>query len=355
MIGSANKTPIYPEYVTFGAPTALVGARTEVTMYALSDGQAQSRFSGQKTIRYDRIHIDTILHDLDRSIVIELPCNTNDIFDKMVTSEGWYFDYDDFVTENIPVGTQSYRLVARPDSLRWVGDTQITLLEPSLPPPVTYTHIDTLFSSTELVGFWYMDGSNNYIENYPPIYSQETLFFKLLKDHSNVFFDEESYSIESISDSNGNKNTEIVINGVNAAGYDGTVTLTYNRFNLTDFFAPEIVYFDKTDTDLILDPQGLTRVRNSVDRINMEDLSMHQAIVDLLSTTHGLYIDLSEVDIVTNSETNYTVSAKSDSIVYSGSFTFANISEYIGQGNFLDTGNGSVFGLNDTEVFDLGN
>lgn len=121
-----------PEFSVVSDPVPVDGSetRTDVTISTRDtvDEVIYSSYSGQMTYRYDRLHVADVFAGM--TLDITPPITILGVLTNMAAASGLAFTEDDF--ENALIEGSSFELIAKPNSLRWVGQTTVMLNEPGV-------------------------------------------------------------------------------------------------------------------------------------------------------------------------------------------------------------------------------
>lgn len=133
MLNLENDTNFAIDDIEVSAPTALVGTpNTEVTLSVRRSRGKNDKLPygdvGPITFRYNRLdvahHFNGVLGGFDT----ELPTSTQTLLDEITSRVGQEFVLDDIVLEDISRETVlAYRLKAKAESLRWVGEMPVVV------------------------------------------------------------------------------------------------------------------------------------------------------------------------------------------------------------------------------------
>lgn len=353
-----NRTRIGYGYVDFINLRSLSGRRTEITIKAKQFPGYPAEYINEKTFRYNRLHIDTFLQTVDKTVGLVLPATTESVIAAFIAKYEIFLEPSDFIIENIPVGVFSYRLRANPSSLRWVGDTFITIVDPDDDikeyfydnvlnglndvgqdivsifannhldfehPTITTTNFSTVFTNTQLNGYWLGSGPS-YTEPIGVTNTPRTMFHKAVLTRTASPIGVGSYVINALVPITGTRNTRATIQGNPIAGYVGTIDLDYNRFNLNTYFGTTTININANATQLSLNTTGLTRLVGAPTTIDRNGATTPTALFDLvtrlINQSHAIEFDPSEIDVVYNTaNTTWTLTAKSTSLVWYGVLT----------------------------------
>lgn len=113
-------------------PLSLGGLRTEVELSIRRKlaGDDILPFPGQLAFRYNRLDIEYNLGGKLSGFRPPMPTSTRVLLDEMTRRTGIVFETDDFVLEDINrLNGDPYVLRAKPESLRWVGEIAIVLID----------------------------------------------------------------------------------------------------------------------------------------------------------------------------------------------------------------------------------
>jgi len=157
-----------PEFTTVGDPVVVAGSETLTDVVIKTrdtiDEVIYSSYTGQMTYRYNRISVSEIFAGM--SLDITPPITILGVLTNMAAASGLAFTEDDF--ENGLVESNSFVLKAKPNSLRWVGQTTVMLNEPGVS-----LQLADAFSNNILNGF------------YPPVFEEYPLPAVLAKPELN--------------------------------------------------------------------------------------------------------------------------------------------------------------------------
>lgn len=113
-------------------PTSEGGGRTEVEISVRRrlSGDDSLPFPGTLAFRYNRLDVDFNLGGQLNGYRPEMPTSTQALLDELTRRTGIRFELDDFILEDIIRSNAApYILKAKPNSLRWVGSLEITLID----------------------------------------------------------------------------------------------------------------------------------------------------------------------------------------------------------------------------------
>lgn len=108
------------------------GIRTEVEISVRRrlSGSEQLPFGGSLAFRYNRLDVENTLSGKLTGYRPAMPTSTQVLLDELTRRTGIKFDLEDFVLEDIIRSNAApYVLKAKPESLRWIGQMEITLID----------------------------------------------------------------------------------------------------------------------------------------------------------------------------------------------------------------------------------
>lgn len=115
------------------SPPLSVGAiRTEVEISVRRrlSGNDGLPHAGQLAFRYNRLDVEMTLSGKLNGFRPEMPTSTQVLLDELTRRTGIKFDLEDFILEDIIRSNAApYLLKAKPESLRWVGDLEVMLID----------------------------------------------------------------------------------------------------------------------------------------------------------------------------------------------------------------------------------
>jgi hypothetical protein len=128
MANNQLNTNLMPQYAEVSAPTALDEFLTSVviTTHPSNDDGIYRRHTGSITYRYNRIHVADIFGSM--RLDLTPPTTVGGVMTNLANASGLVITDDDF--ENGLVTGNSFVLKAKPQSLRWVGETTVMLNDP---------------------------------------------------------------------------------------------------------------------------------------------------------------------------------------------------------------------------------
>lgn len=128
MANNQLNTNLLPQYSSVSAPTSISGSLTsvEISTHETVDEYIYRRHTGSMVYRYNRIDVA----DVFGGMILDLtpPLTIYGVMENLAAASGLVFTDDDF--ENALVLANSFVLKAKPESLRWVGETTVVLNEP---------------------------------------------------------------------------------------------------------------------------------------------------------------------------------------------------------------------------------
>jgi hypothetical protein len=129
LIMANNHLNIYlrAEFATVGTPTVVQDALTDVviTTHESTDENIYRQHTGQLTYRYNRIDVADVFGGM--SLDLTPPTTVASVMNNITLASGLVITADDF--ENALISDSSFVLTAKSTSLRWVGETTVTLGE----------------------------------------------------------------------------------------------------------------------------------------------------------------------------------------------------------------------------------
>lgn len=151
MINSQLNLYLYREFVDIGTPVAVNDsgmAEVVVSTRPSRDDGIRRTYTGQLTYRFQRLDVSAYLAET----VLEFtpPITVAGLLDNLSKATGIVFSEDDF--ENAVISDGTFDLVAKPESLRWVGSTTVTLN-----PPDKVLTLAEAFPNNLLDGLWLPD------------------------------------------------------------------------------------------------------------------------------------------------------------------------------------------------------
>lgn len=114
------------------APLTVDGIRTEVEISVRRrlSGNDQLPYPGQLAFRYNRLDVEHTLAGKLNGFRPAMPTSTRVVLDELTRRTGIVFENDDFVLEDIIRNNAApYVLKAKVESLRWVGELPVTLID----------------------------------------------------------------------------------------------------------------------------------------------------------------------------------------------------------------------------------
>lgn len=135
MVNDANNTQFYggPGGALVISPPLAVGTtRTEVELSIRRQVNAseQMPYAGQLAFRYNRLDVGATLYGELDGYRPPLPTSTQVLLNELTTRTGIKFELEDFVLEDINASNAApYVLKAKSESLRWVGQMEIYLVD----------------------------------------------------------------------------------------------------------------------------------------------------------------------------------------------------------------------------------
>lgn len=140
MLNDANSLQggetLIPSLVSFGAPSVVNGAITQITLTAnpptgFVNGSATNFFVGNETFLYNRISLaDFFVAPEDLNIPFNTPADTYSILNVWQAKYGFNDAGGDFSIEQIGLGASIVTVRADPNSLRWYGSVDVTIVSP---------------------------------------------------------------------------------------------------------------------------------------------------------------------------------------------------------------------------------
>lgn len=117
-----------PQYAKVSEPTALGEFLTSVDIvtHPSNDPGIFRQVTGQINYRFNRIHVSDVFGSM--RLDVTPPATVLGIMQNLARASGLVITEDDF--ENGLVDTESFVLRAKPQSLRWVGETTVMLNDP---------------------------------------------------------------------------------------------------------------------------------------------------------------------------------------------------------------------------------
>jgi len=117
-----------PEYARVSGLTALTENQTQVVIEAFDSKNdfLPSPYTGSFTYRYRRLDVAEVFGELRLNLTP--PLTVEGIVNNIALQTGIAIDKDDF--ENALIETDTFTLVAKAESLRWVGQTTVVLNTP---------------------------------------------------------------------------------------------------------------------------------------------------------------------------------------------------------------------------------
>lgn len=124
LINESLGTSLNPRYVEIGDIVASDGLQATVEIKALVNeaNEEPVRFTGQGTIDFTRLDIGQFF-DGQYSLTYDVAITSYDVARMITDNTGILFDERDFV--NSVITSDSNKLTASPNSLRWVGELSI--------------------------------------------------------------------------------------------------------------------------------------------------------------------------------------------------------------------------------------
>lgn len=118
------------EFASVGPPQATDDVLTHVviTTHESIDENIYRQHTGQLTYRYNRLQVADVFGGM--SLDLTPPITVNGVMNNIALASGLVITDDDF--ENALITGSSFVLKAKPNSLRWVGETTVTLGEPGV-------------------------------------------------------------------------------------------------------------------------------------------------------------------------------------------------------------------------------
>lgn len=135
------------EFASIGPPMIVEGAVTNVviTTHESTDENIYRQHTGQMTYRYNRLHVADVFGGM--TLDLTPPITIKGVMNNIALASGLVITDMDF--ENALVTGSSFILKAKPNSLRWIGETTVTLGEPG-----TSVLLSDAFSNNVLDGLW---------------------------------------------------------------------------------------------------------------------------------------------------------------------------------------------------------
>ncbi len=317
--------------VGFSTPAALGGTRTSVTATMLQPAFGSTAYSGNLVLVYNRVDVSQFFVNKDLIQNIPLPGTTNDILNALKAKYNLDIDPSDFVIEHIPANATVYVLKTLAESLRWTGSVLMSVIGipvplsdiltvttlnginvpsltypfvlttvylPGIPAPKLTYNLATLatMNTTLLWGFWYLlNGvyTNTGLYQYPAPIALAMLIGRYLR----VNIAPQDFTVTPPQPLSGaSANTSITITGQPTLGYQGQVTLQYNRYDASVFF-------------------GTTPIPISAAAIAQDTL------LGAINATYKTVLLGSDFNVVASPDgTHYTLTAMNDSVGWIGSF-----------------------------------
>lgn len=113
-------------------PLDIGGIRTEVEVSVRRrlSGIDGLPFAGQLAFRFNRLDVEMTLSGKLTGFRPPMPTSTQVLLDELTRRTGIKFELEDFILEDIIRSNAApYLLKAKPESLRWVGDLEVTLID----------------------------------------------------------------------------------------------------------------------------------------------------------------------------------------------------------------------------------
>lgn len=135
MVNDANKTNFHGGpggALVISPPMAVGGVRTEVELSIRRQVNASEHmpYPGQLAFRYNRLDVGMTLYGELDGFRPRLPTSTQVLLDELTVRTGIKFELEDFVLEDILTSNAApYVLKAKRDSLRWVGQLEVFLVD----------------------------------------------------------------------------------------------------------------------------------------------------------------------------------------------------------------------------------
>lgn len=213
------------EDLRIGNPVSAGGRVTTLTL-SVDKGLAPIeawKYDGEVTFTYSRLVMGDYFASRNMAFTVDLPMTATNLVVLIASRFGIVFDPLDFVSENIPLGTQYYTLKASPGSLRWVGEVQVELKERIKPlsEVITTTTLDEMgypvngvADSTAAIArlMASINRLNSTKLSYPLQASEVTFSVPLVASGDDDF-----------------NNTEVTMSIAGSDHYSGSVTLHYRR------------------------------------------------------------------------------------------------------------------------------
>lgn len=136
-----------PQGTSVSSPVAIDKALTEVifTAHASVDEYIETRYTGSLKYRYHRLDVADYFSGL--TLEVTPPVTVRGVMNNLALASGLVITDDDF--ENALVEGASFELKAKPNSLRWVGQTTVMLEQPA-----DALELAVAFSNNILDGLW---------------------------------------------------------------------------------------------------------------------------------------------------------------------------------------------------------
>lgn len=128
MANNHHNLHLRTEYAKVGPPVAITEDITEVVIESFDSKNdfIPTPYSGSFTFRYRRLNVAEVMGELRLNLTP--PLTVGGILASIAQQTGCVIDEDDF--ENALIETDTFDLVAKPTSLRWVGQTTVVLNKP---------------------------------------------------------------------------------------------------------------------------------------------------------------------------------------------------------------------------------
>lgn len=142
LLNEENNTAFNSSIVDLSAPSPMTGTRnTAITVTA----KVASGYSGSVNLTYNRLDL-TVFTDGNTEFTLNGISTTEDLLPAINARFGLQMAVTDIIVEAVVNG--AVNLKARSTSLVWVGNVDITIIQPDI-------ELDTVIVDTELDGFEY--------------------------------------------------------------------------------------------------------------------------------------------------------------------------------------------------------
>jgi hypothetical protein len=223
LINASNGTSLIPDSFSFSIPqaTKLKKSNTKIT---LTPVQGSPYESGDVTVRYRRIQLSDVINNSQTILDATNLATIAELIPQLNTAYQLNLTTTDFIDSPIPSVLSQNELVpivANPLSLIYVGEAIVNLVIPS---DLGHIYGNLIITNTAVIG----DLLAYINQHYPS---------RLLLDANNVTLSVPTPAPSSHSGYGGGiapvANTNITVTAISDGGYTGTITVNYNRLDLT--------------------------------------------------------------------------------------------------------------------------